>query len=121
MLPLIRLATLLLLLSLIAGCSSDDGAADLIPGTWFWESQGAYERLAEDGTWSVWLNADLVGDAHGWGTYTFDGETLVYYNAEGSYCSGAVASWTVEFSDDGQESTQTFVEDSCTASGVTRG
>jgi hypothetical protein len=39
--------------------------------------------MAEDGTWGVWTNADLAGDPHGWGTYTFDGETLVFTNAEG--------------------------------------
>jgi hypothetical protein len=115
--PVVLLAVLLL----IAGCGSDDGAADQIHGTWLVEGQGAYTEMAEDGTWGVWTNADLVGDAYDWGTYTFDGETLVLSNAEGSYCDGAVASWTVEFSDNGQEARQTFVEDSCTAAGVTRG
>jgi hypothetical protein len=104
----------------LTACGSSD-ATDQIHGTWFWESQGAYEEVAEDGTWGVWFTADLVGDPHDWGTYTFDDETLVYSSAEGSFCSGQVVSWTVEFSDDGQESTQTFVEDSCTTSGVTRG
>ena len=84
------------------------------------QDQFAYEEMAEDGTWGVWTNADLVGDPYDWGTYTFDGETLVYSNAEGSFCDGAVAIWTVEFSDSGQEARLTFVEDSCTTPGVTR-
>ncbi len=90
-----------------------------VPG--IWEEYSAYENYGEDGTWGVWFNADLVGDPHDSGTYTFDGETFTMYNAEGSYCSGAVATWTVEFSEDGQQARMTFVEDSCTAPGVVRG
>ena len=112
---------LLVVLLVVAGCSSDDGAADQIHGTWLWEKYSAYSEMAEDGTWGVWSNAGLVGDPYDWGTYTFNGETLVFSNAEGSYCDGAVAIWTVEFSDNGQEARQTFVEDSCTAPGVDRG
>jgi hypothetical protein len=92
-----------------------------IHGTWLWEKYSAYENYGEDGTWGVWLNADLVGDPHDVGTHTFDGETLTTYNAEDSYCSGAVATWTVEFPEDGQQARMTFVEDSCTAAGVVRG
>ena len=95
--------------------------ADRIHGTWFWARYSAYEDLAEDGTWGVWFTADLAGHPHDWGTYTFDGETLVYTNAEYSWCPGSVATWTVEFSDDGQESRQTFVEDTCTRAGTDRG
>ena len=94
--------------------------ADQIHGTWLLEDYGAYENVAEDGTWGVWLNADLTGDPFDWGTYTFDGEELTLYNAEGSYCSGAVAVWTVVFSEDGQQATRTFVEDSCTAPDLVR-
>ena len=99
-----------------------DGGTDTdqIHGTWLWEEYGAYENLAEDGTWGVWFDAGLQGDPSDWGTYTFDGDRLTYYNAEGSYCSGAVAAWTVEFSEDGQQATQTFIEDSCTAPGLVR-
>lgn len=109
----------------VVACGGDDDAsstaADQIHGTWHWEEQGVYEGMAEDGTWVVSLNADLAGDPYGWGTYTFDGETFVMTSAADSYCQGGVASWTVEFSDNGQESRQTFVEDSCTTPGVTRG
>ena len=115
------LVMLLAVLFVVAGCSSDDGAADQIHGTWLWEKYSAYEEFAEDGTWAVFFNSDLVGGPHDWGTYTFDGETLVFSNAEDSYCPGAVAIWTYEFSDNGQEATKTFVEDSCTASGAVRG
>ena len=108
----------------VAACGGDDDAAstaaDRIHGIWLVEGFGAYTELAEDGTWGVWLNADLVGDPYDWGTYTFDGETFVMTNAEGSFCDGSVAIWTVEFSDDGQEVRETFVEDSCTTPGVTR-
>ena len=117
----VSLVMLLAIVFVVAGCSSDDDAADQIHGTWRVGEQSIYTELAEDGTWGVWTNADLAGDAYDWGTYTFDGETLVFSNAEGSYCDGAVAIWTVEFSDNGQEARQTFVEDSCTAPGVTRG
>ena len=117
----VLLVMLLAVLFVVAGCSSDDGAADQIHGTWLWEEYSAYTQLAEDGTWAVWTNPDLVGDPHDWGTYTFDGETLVWTNAEGSYCPDSVATWTVEFSDNGQEARLTFVEDSCTRSGVVRG
>ena len=91
-----------------------------IHGTWLWEEYGAYEQIAEDGTWGAWFDSGLSGDPFDWGTYTFDGETLTYYNADGSYCSGAVAVWTVEFSEDGQQLTRTFVEDSCTSPDLVR-
>jgi len=118
---LIRLVTVLAVMFLVAGCTSGDDAADEIHGTWLVEGIGVYTELAEDGTWGVWENAALAGEPYDWGTYTFDGETFVMTNAEGSECDGAVATWTVEFSDDGQEARETFVEDSCTGSGVVRG
>ena len=118
----IRLVTVLAVLFLVAGCTSDDDAADEIHGAWLWERYSVYEEFAEDGTWGVWSSASAVGNPwpYDWGTYTFDGETLVYTNAEGSFCDGAVATFTVEFSDNGQEARETFVEDSCTTSGVVR-
>ena len=117
----VLLVMLLAALFVVAGCTSDDGAADQIHGTWLWEEYSAYENYGEDGTWAVWLNADLVGDPHDWGTRTFDGETLTTYNAEDTICPGAVAMWTVECSEDGQQARMAFVEASCTAAGVVRG
>ncbi len=113
--PMRRMMTALLLggmlLSALAGCSAEDD--DRIIGVWHWPEQGVYENLDEDGQFGVFTNSDIVGDPYDWGTYTFDGETLTIHNAEGSVCSGATAVWTVWFSDDGTESHQTFVEDSC--------
>ena len=111
----IRLVTVLAVLFLVAGCTSDDDAADDIHGIWLAPAEySAYEQIAEDGTWGVWSSASLVGDPWDWGTYIFDGETLVFTNAAGSECAGAVLIFTVEFSDDGQEARETFVEDTCT-------
>ena len=94
------LVVLLAVLFTAAGCTSDDDAADEIHGTWLVEGAGLYTELAEDGTWGVWQNAALEGDPYDWGTYTLDGETFVMTNAEGSFCEGSVATWTVEFSSD---------------------
>jgi hypothetical protein len=145
----IRLVTVLAVLFLVAGCTSDDGAvdepagtaaatttevatttaapttttagsttsvvdtADLIHGAWHWPEQDVYENYGDDGQFGVFLNSDVSGDPYDWGTYTFDDETLTFHNADGSVCPGATAVWTVRFSDDGTESHQTFVEDSC--------
>ena len=117
----VLLVMLLAVLFVVAGCSSDDAAADQIHGTWLVGRQSVYLQFAEDGTWGGWQNPGLAGDPFDWGTYTFDGETLVQTNAEGSYCDGAVAIWTVEFSDDGQESKQTIVDDTCTDERVKKG
>jgi hypothetical protein len=120
MLRPMRLVTALAVMFVVAGCTSDD-ASDQIHGTWLLEQYSAYEEFAEDGTWGVWEHADLAGNPYDWGTYTFDGETLVMTNAEGSYCPGSVATFTVEFSDNGQEARETFVEDTCTKATAVRG
>jgi hypothetical protein len=48
-----------------------------------------------------------------WGTYTFEGGVLTYFNADDSECAGAVAVWEVVFSVDGNEAQETFVSDTC--------
>ena len=88
--------------------------ADVIQGTWYWAEYDAYETFDGDGEWSV--REGLEGGTFDWGTYTFEGGVLTLFNAEGSYCSGAVAAWEVTFSEDENELHETFVEDSCTGS-----
>ena len=95
-----------------AACSSD--ASEQIEGTWFWSSPwNAYIEYADDGQFLVSGSSDFA-DPIEWGEYTFDGETLTLNNATDSpNCSDTSVTWTVEFSDDGDEASYTFVEDSC--------
>ncbi len=84
--------------------------SDEIQATWYWAAQDAYETLDGDGEWSVREGEGTVFD---WGTYTFEDGVLTYFNADDSYCAGAVAVWEVTFSENGDELQQTFVSDTC--------
>ena len=100
---------------------NSDVADDRIVGTWHWPAKDAYERLDANGEWGYWpSNPQLIGNPYDWGTYTFDGETLTYYNAEDSYCRGAVALYTVEFHEEGTKAVKFFVSDTCDAPNVFR-
>ncbi len=98
---------------------SGSDTADPIQGTWYWASYGAYETLEADGTWSV--QGSPGGSAYDWGTYTFEDGVLTFFNADDSYCPGAVAVWEVTFSEDGDELQETFVSETCTMSSAVRG
>ena len=50
---LIRLVTVLAVMFMVAGCTSDDDPADEIHGTWLVPGDSVYEQFAEDGTWGV--------------------------------------------------------------------
>ena len=102
---------LLAVLVLIAAACSD--ASEEIEGTWYWAQTEVYVEYSDDGQISVSYSEDLASPIES-GTYTFDGETLTVNNgADSRYCASASATWTVEFSDDGDEANMTFVEDSC--------
>ena len=105
-------ALLLAVLALLAAaCSSD--ASEQIEGTWQDSFYGVYLELGDDGQFKVGVGEALthpfeVGD------YTFDGETLTMNTASDSQvCPDTSVTWTVVFSDDGDQADLTFVEDSC--------
>ena len=103
---------------LAAACSSD--ASEQIEGTWYWSAPEAgiqvYIEYADDGTFSVSPSPDLSNPVES-GTYTFDGETLtVIDDPDSRFCADTTATWTVEFSDDGDEASVTIVENTCSGS-----
>jgi hypothetical protein len=96
----------------LAACGSSD-ANDQIRGMWNIPVFGVYESFDDGGEFVVALSPDLAVPFE-WGTYTFDGEFLTLTNANDSdLCPNTSVTWTVEFSDDGDEAERTFVEDSC--------
>ena len=98
-------------LVLMAAACSD--ASEEIEGTWYWTQTEVYVGYGDDGRISVSYSENLASPIES-GTYTFDGETLTVNNGPDSrYCASASVTWTVEFSDDGEEADMTFVEDSC--------
>ena len=112
--PFILLLAVLALLA--AACSSD--ASEQIEGTWYWSATGiqVYIEYADDGTFSVSPSPDLSNPVES-GTYTFDGETLtVIDDPDSRFCPDTTATWTVEFSDDGDEASVTTVENTCSGS-----
>jgi hypothetical protein len=114
---------LLAVLALLAAACSSSDASEQIEGTWYWSAPAAgiqvYIEYADDGTFSVSPSTDLSNPIES-GTYTFDGETLTVTNDPDSmFCADTTVIWTVEFSDDGDEASVTFVEDTC--SGAVRG
>jgi len=94
-----------------AACSSD--ASEQIEGKWQDSLYGVYLEIGDDGQFKVDVGEAMkhpfeVGD------YTFDGETLTMNTAsESSVCPDTSVTWTVAFSDDGDQADLTFVEDSC--------
>ena len=121
------LVMLLAVLFVVAGCSSDDGAADqiqvgsdpaeLLQGAWqdVTPGHGVYLTF-EEGDWSLFLSSSLEGRL-AWGTYTLDGDEITMVDCPScSECGGAIAVWIMEFSESGDEADFTFVKDSCTAS-----
>ena len=112
-----RKSYLLLLAVLVlvaAACSSD--ASEQIEGTWFESANGVYLELDDDGQFKVADN-EALDRPFEWGDYTFDGETLTMNNASDAvYCPDTSVTWTVVFSDDGDQADLTFVEDSCVGS-----
>jgi hypothetical protein len=119
----IRLATVLLMLFLVAGCSSDDGdlsTAEQLYGTWHDVTpslNGYYLIFDEEGIVDTYFTSDVDGSPFQWGTYTLDGDILTMTDAlDAPYCEGAVSVWTVAFSPDGDESYFTFVSDECSSS-----
>lgn len=61
---LIRLVTVLAVMFMVAGCTSDDDPADEIHGTWLVPGDSVYEQFAEDGTWGVWPCGRSAGLSH---------------------------------------------------------
>ena len=110
---------LLAVLALFAAACSSSDASEQIEGTWYWTALTVYMEYADDGTFSVSPSTDFSNPVES-GTYTFDGETLTVTNDPDSmFCVGTTATWTVEFSDDGDEASVTIVENTC--SGAIRG
>lgn len=96
----------------LAACGGSD-EADQIHGVWEISVFPVYESFDDGGEFVVALSPDLA-EPFEWGMYTFDGEFLTLTNADDSdLCPGTSITWTVEFSDDGDEASRTFVEDSC--------
>lgn len=107
--PCLLLLTVLVLLA--TACSSD--ASEQIGGTWLDSTYGVYLEVGDDGQYKVAAGEALnfpfeVGD------YTFDGATLTMETTSDSgVCPDTSVTWTVAFSDDGDQVDLTFVEDSC--------
>ena len=107
---------LIVLAFVAAACSSD--ASEQLEGTWYWSQWDVYIEYTDDGQVSVADNSGLENPSE-WGEYTFDGETLTVTTApDSTICGDTSVTWTVEFSDDGDEASYTFVEDSCTKAHV---
>lgn len=88
-------------------------ASEQIEGTWYWPELGLYIKAADDGTVLVSSNTHFSNPLES-GTYTFDGETLtVTDDLDSRFCAGTAATWTVEFSDDGDRASVTLVEATC--------
>jgi hypothetical protein len=97
---------------LAAACSSSD-TSEQIEGVWKDTTNIVYVEFDEDGQYQVAATAEFEGPFE-WGDYTFDGETLTMNAAPDAYnCADMSIAWTVAFSDDGEEASMTFVEDSC--------
>ena len=110
-------ATLLLvvLVALVAACGGSD-TSEQIGGVWS-SADGAYVEYEEDGQYQVAENPEVEGPFE-WGDYTFDGETLTNNAASDSEsCPNTSVTWTVAFSDEGDQADLTFVEDSCVGNG----
>jgi len=106
-------ATLLLVLFvvLVSACSSSD-TSEMIEGKWKDTTTGVYVEYDENGQYRV--DDPESEEPFEWGGYTFDGGTLTQSTASDSrVCPGTSATWTVVFSDDGDQADWTFVEDSC--------
>ena len=116
-LPVLLLPVLLVVVFavLAAACSSSD-ASEQIEGVWEDTTNGVYTGMNEDGQYQVAENLELAPPFE-WGDYAFDGETLTTNATPDSInCPDTSITWTVEFSDDGDEARLTFVEDSCVGS-----
>ena len=112
-----RTATLLLmlLLVLVAACGGSD-TSEQIEGVWEDMVTSAYIEYDEEGQYQVDFTPRF-GDPFEWGTYTFDGETLTQSTAsEAPSCPDTSVTWTVVFSEDGDQTAWTLVEDSCMGS-----
>ena len=113
-----RKSYLLLLAVLVlvtAACSSSD-ASEQIEGMWQDSTYGVYLEIGDDGQYEVSVGEAMTHPFE-WGDYTFDGETLTTNTASDSQiCPDTSVTWTVVFSDDGDQADLTFVEDSCVGS-----
>jgi hypothetical protein len=106
---------LVVLVALVAACGDSD-TSEQIEGVWENPADGVYVEFDEDGQYQAAVNPEVEGPFE-WGDYTFDGETLTNNAApDSSNCADTSATWTVVFSDDGDEASLTFVEDSCVGS-----
>ena len=113
----IRLVTVLAVLFLIAGCSSDEGdpAAELY-GEWL-TSEGTTVTYNEDGTWSAqWPG--YGPEPFDWGTYTFDGGIMTYFTDPGgrSCQEGQTGIYEATIIDE-QNLSLKSVEESCSGRG----
>ena len=91
----------------MAASPTVDEVAALV-GTWVASGSG-YWTLDPDGTWystpkvyfedGSWAVAGDKIDPPAWGTYTFDGSTLAFDNADEAFCGGAQGSYAVSFID----------------------
>jgi hypothetical protein len=128
----IRLVTVLAVLLLVAGCSTDneparsDGdlsTAEQLNGTWHDVPPslfGYYFTFDEEGIVDTYFTSNIDGSPDQWGTYTLNGDTLTMIDApDAPFCRGAVSVWTVAFSPNGDKTHFTFASDSC--AGTPRG
>ena len=100
---------------LVVACGSD--SSEQIQGTWADSTTGVYLEYDADGEYMVSFDSELR-EGFEWGSYTFDGESLTQDTAADSeVCPSTSVTWTVVFSDDGDQADLTFVEDSCESVG----
>lgn len=109
-----KLSALLVAVTVLAAACSSGDTSEQIEGVWEESTNAVVLGLDEGGQYEVAQDPDLA-EPFEWGNYTFDGETLTMNAAPDSdYCENSSITWTVEFSDDGEQADVTFVEDSCT-------
>jgi hypothetical protein len=108
---------LVLILIAVAGIGRfgfrDTGSEEVseIHATWYSDQDSTYVTYDPGGEWSV--REGLEGSVFDWGTYTFEDGVLTLFNADDSYCGGAVGVWEVAFSENKDEIYSTFVSDTC--------
>ena len=102
----------ILLLALVSeSCGGSDSGSSL-EGQWVTPYGGSYMSYGDDGVWRLALSPDSETVAYG--TYTFDGQRLVYTDTQqGANCVvGSTGEYDVEFTGTG-DFVLTLVEDQC--------
>jgi hypothetical protein len=100
---LIRRAIFVLFLfafSILISACQESQSPEAIHGVW--NRTNRFLRFNEDGNWAVAYTRSLLdNNPFDWGTYTFDGKTLIFStDDEAESCAGLGGVWEVNFPND---------------------